>query len=73
MVAKIQQYGQCYYSQEHDYKEILNIILNGESLKDFNQLQSSKADPLLIVDSLAKIYDKAPRLDDCKSAVDNFS
>ena len=70
--TKVLQYGQKYYLAENDYKDILGTILYGNSLDDYQRMNSMGSSLAEMVGNLSKIYDKTPSLDDYKAEVDNF-
>ena len=70
--TKVLQYGQKYYLIENDYNDILGTILYGNSLDDFQRMNSMGSSLAEIIGNLSKIYDKTPSLDDYKAEVDNF-
>ena len=62
--TKVIQYGQKYYLEENDYKDVLGTILYGNSLDDFQRMDAAGSSLQEIIGNLSKIYDKTPSLDD---------
>jgi hypothetical protein len=69
---KILQCSKKQYLNVQELKEILEATLWGTSLEDFNRLEVAGSSLKEIVDNLAKICDRTPRINNYISEADNF-